>query len=167
MTRKILLSLATAALGIAAITGTASDANAARWKLGTEETLHRYAETGVTSGVSALSLCYKATTYHFGAPAYTTDEKVLCDEAQKKYWPVPTGSQLKKFQSAGHMPNPIPDYKRPAIDYVLGYSLWLILAAVGAFTIVPMVRSKGGPGNGPEYNGDTQNQTSSDGRRAA
>jgi len=41
---------------------------------------------------------------------------------------MPTGVQLSNFQQQGLLPSPLPAYTRDAIDYLIGFSLWLILA---------------------------------------
>ena len=141
MIKHIKSAAIAAALIIAALGSVASEAQA-RGRIGTDETLHAYAKTGLTNQNKPISLCYKASTYNFIAPVYTTDEKVLCREADKKYWPMPTGEKLKKYQAAGLMPNPIPDYTRSFWDYVFGYLLWIILAGIALFTIVSSMFKK-------------------------
>lgn len=125
-------------IGLFAQTGSA----AAAYKFGTDETLHAYAKTGLKSGTTALSLCYKASTYNFIAPVYTSDEKVICDPASKKYWPMPTGEKLLQYQKAGFLPTPIPNYSRPWYDYVFGYLLWIILFGIALFSVITSMFSK-------------------------
>jgi hypothetical protein len=78
-----------------------------------------------------LSLCYKAMTYFFLGGLYTTDEYVLCENAaSKRYWNLPSPEKLAALQERGLLPKPLPPYKRDFIDYVFGYSLWVLLAVL-------------------------------------
>lgn len=119
------------ALTAGAVTVATTDAHAARYKFGTDETLHAYAKTGMTHEKKPVALCYKTSTYNVIAPVHTTDEMVLCDVEKKMYWSVPTGERLKKLQAAGLMPRPLPAYERPLLDIMMGYLLWIVLAGVG------------------------------------
>jgi hypothetical protein len=142
MTKTLTAFAAALALAGGTVLTSADNAEAARYRFGNDEALHAYAKTGMTHKNKKLSLCYKTSTYSVFAPIYTTDEKVLCDVDTKMYWPVPTGDRLAKLQNAGHMPNPVPNYSRPALDYVFGYILWITLSIFGLFTIVPKLRRK-------------------------
>jgi hypothetical protein len=48
----------------------------------------------------------------------------------KKYYPMPAGEDLARFQKAGHLPDPLPAYRLGFWDYFVGYSLWWVLALV-------------------------------------
>lgn len=122
-----------AALAIVAATAVLAGtepAGAAKLRFGSDETLTRYADTGIRVGGDLLSLCYKATTQWFIAGVYTTDEAVLCDAAGKRYWPLPAGDQLKQLQQRGLLPDPLPRYERPIIEYAFGYSLWVVIGVL-------------------------------------
>ncbi|MCB1509838.1 MAG: hypothetical protein KDJ36_02955 [Hyphomicrobiaceae bacterium] len=138
---RVSASILTLALAICALVAQPDGASAG-YRFGTDETLHAYAKTGLKSGNTALSLCYKVSTYNFIAPVYTSDEKVICDPASKKYWPMPTGNKLLQYQKVGLLPSPIPNYSRPWYDYVFGYLLWIILAGIGAFGAISAMFSK-------------------------
>lgn len=97
-------------------------------KFGSSERLHVIAPTELTHEGKRISLCYKASTFFIVAGVYTTDEYVLCEgESSKTYWPMPVGEQLATLQQQGLIPSPLPPYARDTFDYVLGYSLWLLL----------------------------------------
>lgn len=129
-----LKALATAAIvAVVALSTSANHADAARYQFGTSESLTAYAKTGMTHELKPVDLCFKSKTISVLAPVYTTDEMVLCDVSKKTYWPVPTGERLSKLQAAGLMPNPLPSYKRPTLDYLAGFSLWFVLAGFGLF----------------------------------
>jgi hypothetical protein len=54
--------------------------------------------------------------------------------ASSKYYSMPMGDELARFQRGGFLPNPLPAYKPGFLDYVIGYSLWWVLAfAIGWF----------------------------------
>jgi len=103
-------------------------ANAARVRFGAREELHVFAPTKVVAEGKTLSLCYKTYTYFLLAGIYTTDEVVLCDGSKDRYWSLPSNEKIEQFQNANLLPKPIPSYKRPLIDYMFGYSLWILLA---------------------------------------
>jgi hypothetical protein len=107
-----------------------TSAFAAKLRFGDEDTLTVYAETNVRAGADKLSLCYKATTFWLLAGVYTTGEVVLCNQARTRYWPLPTGDKLAELQRAGQIANPVPTYERPVIEYIFGYSLWILIGGL-------------------------------------
>lgn len=120
----------------------ASSAEAAKMRFGAEETLTHYADTGVQVGGEKLSLCYKATTQWFLLGVWTTDEAVLCDQARRRYWALPKGDQLKQLQAAKRLPDPIPPYERPFIEYAFGYSLWVLGGLIGVGILLSRGRTR-------------------------
>jgi tellurite resistance protein len=127
----------------AALSLVPASAEAAKLHFGPDETLHVIAETKLSDGSTPLSLCYKTYTYFVLAGVYTTDEYALCEGgASKRYAPLPSGAELAKLQQQGLLPLPLPSYSRPLLDYVFGYSLWLLIAVVAVWTYVETRRSK-------------------------
>jgi len=62
--------------------------------------------------------------------------------ASSKYYGMPVGEELARLQRDGLLPNPLPAYKPGFLDYVIGYSLWWVLAiAIGWFVFGPRRRS--------------------------
>ncbi len=121
-----------------------STAQAAKPHFGPSEKLHVIAGTKLLNGAQPLSLCYKSYTYFFLAGIFTTDEYVLCEGgASDRYWPMPAGEELAKLQSEGLLPSPLPPYERDTFDYVIGYSLWLVIAFVVLWGLVDRLRAKG------------------------
>jgi hypothetical protein len=54
----------------------------------------------------------------------------------KKFYNMPTGEELARLQRAGFLPSPLPDYQPGFLDYLVGYSLWLVvLLIVGGFAL--------------------------------
>ena len=43
---------------------------------------------------------------------------------------MPSAAQVAQFQRDGVLPKPFPPYKLGLIDYLIGYSLWLLLAVM-------------------------------------
>lgn len=90
-----------------------------------------------------FKLCYKTTTQYALAGLYTYDQYVLCEsEASKKYWPMPDVAKLDALQKMGLIPSPLPKYHRPIIDYLIGYSLWPLIALVILLSYLGRSRSK-------------------------
>ena len=135
------LVAAAAGMGLIVV-ASAFPAAAAKMRFGTEETLTHFADTGVRAQNDKLSLCYKATTQWFVLGVYTTDEAVLCDQARRRYWSLPKGDQLKQMQAAKLLPDPIPSYERPFIEYAFGYSLWVLGGLLAIGVVLSRGRSK-------------------------
>jgi hypothetical protein len=76
-----------------------------------------------------LCLAWKTSKYFVGAGVYLSDEGyVLKVTAGGSYYPLPAPAELKAFQAQGLLPDPLPSYSLPALEYVFGYSLWLVIA---------------------------------------
>lgn len=57
-----------------------------------------------------------------------------------RYYTIPIGKELKTLQDEGLLPNPLPTYSRPILDYIYGYSLWILLAVIVCiYLLVKMV----------------------------
>ena len=83
----------------------------------------------------ALCLGFRVTLHFVGAGIYTSDEGYILRPLNdsKSYYPMPTGQDLLAYQREGMIPDPLPAYSVPTWDYVFGYSLWIILAAIAAW----------------------------------
>src|SRR3990167_7926762 len=77
----------------------------------------------------ALCLAYKTSKLFVGGGVYLKNEGyVLGDPAQRdRYYPWPEAKQVKGWQSSGLLPDPLPGYSIPAIEYGVAYSLWIIV----------------------------------------
>lgn len=121
----------------------AASAQAAKFHFGPDESLHVIAETKLLDGSKPLSLCYKTYTYFVVAGVYTTDAYALCEGgSSKRYMPLPDGDELAALQQQGLLPSPLPAYKRPILDYVQGFSLWLLIVVGAGWTYFETRRSK-------------------------
>jgi hypothetical protein len=140
MLRKALLYVFVAGAALSSLTRTAE---AGKYYYGTSEKLHVITKTGLINEGKPISLCYKTSTFFLLAGVYTTDQYVLCeDSSSTRYWPLPAGEQLAGLQQQGLLPSPLPPYKRELFDYVIGYSLWLLLAVIALVTYFGAGRSK-------------------------
>jgi hypothetical protein len=106
---------------------------------GKEEKLHCIVDVPL-KGPKDEELCvaYKTTVYAVFAPAYFHDDGyVLALKGRgKDYYPMPVGANLATIQASGSLPDPLPPYQIPKLDYVFGYLLWSALAIGIAATYV-------------------------------
>jgi len=73
-------------------------------------------------------LCYKYTILFFFAGVYLHDDGYVLAEGDEAYRYVPLdGPKMTEFQEKGLLPKDLPPYSIPFSQYVIGYSLWLIL----------------------------------------
>jgi hypothetical protein len=63
----------------------------------------------------------------------------------KKFYHLPKGDELARFQNAGTLPNPLPPYRLGFLDYLVGYSLWWALALVAVFWGIGSWRKRKAP----------------------
>lgn len=80
---------------------------------------------------------YKVS-YWLLAGVWVSSETVIA-VSNDSYSPMPKGQELKELQELDILPDPIPDYGLNALDYILGYSFWLIVAII---LIIGYVTSK-------------------------
>ncbi len=85
-----------------------------------------------------LVLGYKTHSYFVFAGVYMKDEGYVLGVKgnDSLYYPLPTGVELEQFQSFGYLPNPLPDYEIPLIDWLIGYSLWIILIILISWVVL-------------------------------
>ena len=81
-----------------------------------------------------LCLAWKTTKYFFGGGVYLRDDGyALKVTSGSSYYPVPEGAELKDFQARGLVTAPLPGYTLPVEEYLIGYSLWIIILAFVGF----------------------------------
>lgn len=84
----------------------------------------------------SLCLAHMYTKVFFVAGLYVEDNGyVLQIDGSQSYYPLPEGEELVGFQESGMLPKVFPAYSIPFVEYAFGYSLWIILLFVGAFTL--------------------------------
>lgn len=82
-----------------------------------------------------LHLGYRITTKFFLAGVWLTDQGyILADKnnKEKAYYTL-TADQMSSYQAKGLLPNPLPKYEIQPMDYVFGYSLWLLLIILATY----------------------------------
>jgi hypothetical protein len=110
----------------------AADAQAAM-AFGRDEHIRFIQDVKVTGpGNEPLFLGYLVATQFFVAGVYFHDGGYVLGvkDDRKKYYPMPTGDDLKGLQRRGLLPDPLPPFSPSIIDYLFGYSLWIILVGV-------------------------------------
>lgn len=108
----------------------------AQYRFGEDDNIHRIQDVKLKGkDDEELFLGYMTKTYNFLGGIYVEDAGyVLGVKGQdKRYYRMPTGDELVKFQEAGTLPDPLPPYRLGFFDYLLGYSLWLMLLVVALF----------------------------------
>jgi len=92
----------------------------------------------------ALCLAYKTSKYFVGAGVYLKDDGYVLKSmaSPDTYYQVPEGAELKAFQADGLMPDPLPPYSVPFVEYLFGYSLWILVALVIGFERFKKARTK-------------------------
>lgn len=87
----------------------------------------------------ALYLGHMQRTKYFIAGLYVTDEGyVLGIKGNRdRFFRMPSAAQIAQFQKDGMLPKPFPNYRLGMADYLVGYSLWILLVVIvgwGAFS---------------------------------
>tara|TARA_R110000764_G_scaffold110087_2_gene196389 strand:+ start:602 stop:1366 length:765 start_codon:yes stop_codon:yes gene_type:complete len=78
-----------------------------------------------------IYLAYKTTGYFFFMGAYMSDDGyVLGIKGSSSYYPLDE-TQINTYQENGLLPNPLPNYKIPLMDWIWGFSLWILLLVLG------------------------------------
>lgn len=123
MSRLIRLSLLALALAFLPL----SQAEAGR--IGKSETLRPLGESSFeVPGKGKFQLGYKFTTYWLVAGVWlTNDGYVLLPEGKSGQY-IPLDSEKKAvFQKAGMLPETLPSYRIPKLDYAFGFSAWIVI----------------------------------------
>jgi hypothetical protein len=98
---------------------------------GKEEKLHCIVDVPIKGGKDEeLCVAYKTTMYAVFAPAYFRDDGYVLavKGGGNGYYPCPQGAELAQLQAEGALPDPLPAYRVPMLDYAFGYLLWPALA---------------------------------------
>ncbi len=104
-----------------------------RLLFGTEENVDCIADVALKGAQDeALCVAHKHSKTFFGAGVYLSDDGyVLGVKGKDAYYPMPTGAELSELQAEGLLPAELPPYEIGLWDYAWGYSLWIILGAMG------------------------------------
>lgn len=99
---------------------------------GTQEDIHFIQDVDITSQDNEpLFLGYKTSTRFIVAGVYIKDDGyVFGIRSDHSKYIETSPDEIAKFQASGLLPNPLPPYKISTMDYVIGYSLWILLPIV-------------------------------------
>ncbi len=117
---------------------TPSVASAGMLRFGKSEQIERLAPVALPGPAGeSLYLGHKVTTQWFLAGIYLKDDGyVLGVEGQSKTYYALKADKMALAQKAGLLPNPLPAYSIHPLQYLFGYSLWLLIVVVIAWTMV-------------------------------
>lgn len=77
------------------------------------------------------NLCYKYSIRFFIAGLYLHDDSYVLAERDDDYKYIPLDkAKITELQKKGILPDPLPEYSIPLSQYLVGYSLWLIIAGL-------------------------------------
>jgi hypothetical protein len=133
-----------AAAVLAAVFMLASQAASAAALFGTEEKIHYIQDVDITSQDNQpLFLGYKtSTTYLLAGVSITDDGYVFGLRSDHTKFIATSPEEIAKFQASGLLPTPLPPYQISMIDYLLGYSLWIVLPIIVIVYLVGWMRKR-------------------------
>jgi uncharacterized protein len=105
----------------------------ARGRIGTDEELRSVLETKIQKAGRKLWLARKIRTENFMLPYMVVDDGYVLSESFNSYIALDEAA-IKEYQAQGLLPNPLPPFKLQLGDYAWGYSLWILLAGVAAWS---------------------------------
>lgn len=86
--------------------------------------------TAQTLNDPKYSLCHKYSIFFLVAGVYLQDDGYVLAEGDDAFKYVPLdNAKIKEFQEKGLLPDPLPGYTIPVSQYLIGYSLWILIAA--------------------------------------
>lgn len=114
-----------------------SSADAGKMMFGKDESLTSIGEPFEVPGEGRFSLGHKVTKTFFIAGVWVTDDGyVLLPEGSSGRYITLTDGMKSELQAAKLLPDPLPGYSLSTWDYLFGYSLWIVMAGVGLWTVV-------------------------------
>ena len=124
----------------------AGPAHAARGRIGVDDKFHTVApleiprEKVLALGLppewaSNARLAKHVQSYWLFAGVYAVDKGYVITTGRDAYWSL-SDSQIAILQGAGALPTPLPRSPVPWMDYLLGFSLWIIIVGFVAYSVV-------------------------------
>lgn len=113
-----------------------NQSHAAKLRFGPHEKIHHINDIALTgSDGEELYLGRLVYTYFVGAGAYMRDDGFVIGIKNKKdaFYPMPTGEELSDLQAEGLLPSSLPDFEFTLVDYLLGYSLYILIIGLALF----------------------------------
>ncbi len=136
--RAIVRSIALLAVVLLALAGEAKAWTA----FGTAEDIHPIENVTLTGpDGEALFLGYKTSTVYFLGGVWLSDDGyVLGLQADSaRFLDMPPPETLAQFQAQGLVPNPLPPYSLGILDYLNGFSLWIVLVVLVAGYVAVLI----------------------------
>jgi len=104
-----------------------------------------------------VCLASKVSLHFVGAGVYLSDEGYVLKVSGKEEFYSLTPANLKDLQSAQLIPDPLPPYHIAWYQYVIGYSLWIIIGIVVLISLLqrffgklrPFLATMAAPFHGP------------------
>ena len=131
-----------AALVVATLMLGSSTANASMF--GKDETVHYLQDINITSqNKEALFLGYKTSTLFVVAGVSITDDGYVFGLRSDHSKYIETSpEEIAIFQKSGLLPDPLPPYKISTFEYLVGYSLWIVLPFIATFYLIAWRRKR-------------------------
>jgi hypothetical protein len=105
-------------------------------KFGDDDTIHKIQDVDIKSPKGdQLYLGYRTTTTYFILGVYLKKGGyVLADRhnTDNSYYPL-SERMISDFQATGSLPKPMPKYELTIVDYLFGYSLWVLIFVIAAY----------------------------------
>lgn len=99
---------------------------------GLDESFHKIQDVEILGpNGEDLDLSYMLEKRFFVAGLYLKDKGYVLSTSNSEgnYYRL-DAAEIVKFQTSGLLPTPMPSYKIDIIEYLIGYSLWLVIFAV-------------------------------------
>jgi tetratricopeptide (TPR) repeat protein len=125
------------------IASSVAPAHAARMYFGTQENLRPIQDVAIKGpNGEELYLGYKFSFYSFIAPYRVSDDGyILGVKGHDTYFRLDK-ARIERFQASGQLPSPLPAYELSALDYAMGYFLWVLLIFVAGYFAISQLRRK-------------------------
>ena len=104
-------------------------AYAGKAMFGVDEDIRKIQSLGQGADGQELYLGRLVSTRFFIAGLYVKDRGFVVGKGADRYLPL-TPRLTSELQKTGVLPTPLPSFHLRWVDYVLGYSLWLLLAVI-------------------------------------
>lgn len=99
---------------------------------GSQESIYKIQDTNIKNDKGqALDLAHKVSSLYIFAGVFVHDDGYVLQirDDSSHYYDL-TAAKISSYQAEGLLPKPLPSYSVPFWDYLLGYSLWIILAVL-------------------------------------
>lgn len=106
---------------------------------GARDSIHKIQDLDMPSpNGESLYLGYRTKSYFLVLGVYMKDEGYVIgiNGNDKSYYDLPDETKLKSMQELGLFPKELPKYSVPIIDYLFGFSLWILLALYGIYVFI-------------------------------